>query len=238
MKPTEMLSKITSLLSTKIELANAKLENGTILEAENFASGENVFIVTEDEKVPLPIGDYTLEDGKTLMVSEEGIIGEISGEMAETEETEESEELDSQVATGSEPRDIEAEQDTDEKPKTKKEKKDLSDETEIQEEENLEEEEKNEMTQIVEEVVAAMTPVIDEIKQELTYVKEELGKMKNEDLARQEVEEKLSTEPAATAIKHSPESKAKPKFDLQSKNKNANSTMDRVLQRMSNINNK
>ena len=62
------------------------------------------------------------------------------------------------------------------------------------------------MTQIVEEVVAAMTPVIDEIKQELTYVKEELGKMKNEELA--EVKEKLSSGfPAANAIKHSPEVK-------------------------------
>ena len=109
MKPTEMLNKITSLLSTKVELANVKLENGTILEAENFAAGESVFIVTEDEKVPLPIGDYTLEDGKMLMVAEEGIISEITGEMAESEETAETEELDSQVATGSAPRDIEAE---------------------------------------------------------------------------------------------------------------------------------
>ena len=79
--------------------------------------------------------------------------------------------------------------------------------------------------------------VIDEIKQELTYVKEELGKMKDEELAKQEVKEQLSKEPAATAIKHSPEAKSKPKFNLLSKNKKANSTMDRVLQRMSNINN-
>lgn len=240
MKPTEMLNKITSLLSTKVELANVKLENGTILEAENFAAGESVFIVTEDEKVPLPIGDYTLEDGKMLMVAEEGIISEITGEMAESEETAETEELDSQVATGSAPRDVEAEKDTEEEPKEKKGKKDLSDESEaeVQEEQELdhaEEKEKDEMTQIVEEVVAAMTPVIDEIKQELTYVKEELGKMKNEELA--EVKEKLSSEPAANAIKHSPEVKSKPKFNFASKNKTANSTMDRVLQRMSNINN-
>ena len=235
-----MLNKITSLLSTKVELANMKLDNGAILESENFAKGESVFIVTEDEKVPLPIGDYTLEDGKTLMVSEEGIINDIVD--AITEDVNEAEELDSQVATGSEPRDLEAEKDTEdvvEKPKSKS-KKDLSDETEVQKEENLdhaEEEEKDEMNKIVEEVVAAMTPVIDEIKQELTYVKEELGKMKDEELAKQEVKEQLSKEPAATAIKHSPEAKSKPKFNLLSKNKKANSTMDRVLQRMSNINN-
>ena len=234
-----MLNKITSLLSTKVELATMKLENGAVLEAENFAKGESVFIVTEDERVPLPIGDYTLEDGKTLMVSEEGIISDIVDAIAESEA--DAEELDSQVATGSEPRDVEAEKDTDEQPKAKKGKKDLSDENtelEVQEEETLEEEEKDEMNKIVEEVVAAMTPVIDEIKQELTYVKEELGKMKDEELAKQEVQEQLSKEPAATAIKHSPEANSKPKFNLLSKNKKANSTMDRVLQRMSNINNK
>ena len=233
-----MLNKITSLLSTKVELANMKLDNGAILEAENFAKGESVFIVTEDEKVPLPIGDYTLEDGKTLMVSEEGIINDIVD--AITEDVNEAEELEAQIATGSEPRDVEAEIDTDEpEPKAKKSKKDLSDENtelEVQEEENLEEEEKDEMNKIVEKVVAAMTPVIDEIKQELTYVKEELGKMKDEELAKQEVKEQLSKEPAATAIKHSPEAKSKPKFNLLSKNRKANSTMDRVLQRMSNIN--
>ena len=283
MKPTEMLNKITSLLSTKVELESMKLENGTILEAENFTSGENVFIVTEDEKVALPIGDYQLEDGNTLIVSEEGIIDDIKSEMAEEKEevTEEldslvrkmatkslqkvkaklsnqirwgfekwvkflhihqkeevTEELDSQVATGSEPRDLEAEKDTEdvvEKPKSKS-KKDLSDETEVQEEENLEEEEKDEMNKIVEEVVAAMTPIIDEMKQELAYVKEELGKMKDEELAKQEVQEKLSTEPATKAIKHNPETKDDARLNLLSKNKKANSTMDRVLQRMSNFN--
>jgi hypothetical protein len=237
MKPTEMLNKITSLLSTKVELESMKLENGTILEAENFTSGESVFIVTEDEKVALPIGDYQLEDGNTLIVSEEGIIDDIKSEMAEEKE-EVTEELDSQVATGSEPRDLEAEKDTEdvvEKPKSKS-KKDLSDETEVQEEENLEEEEKDEMNKIVEEVVAAMTPIIDEMKQELAYVKEELGKMKDEELAKQEVQEKLSTEPATKAIKHNPETKDDARLNLLSKNKKANSTMDRVLQRMSNFN--
>lgn len=238
MKPTEMLNKITSLLSTKVELEEMKLENGTILEAENFTSGESVFIVTEDEKVPLPIGDYELEDGKKLVVSEEGIIGDItSGE--ETDATEEQEELDSQVATGSEPRDLDAEQDTEdviEKPKSKS-KKDLSDESE----ENLEEEEKSDMNKIVEEVVAAVTPIIDEMKQELAYVKEELGKMKDEELSKQEVEQKvkeeLSNQPATKAIKHNPEAVENKKLNLLSRNKKATSTMDRVLQRMSNINN-
>ena len=242
MKPTEMLSKITSLLSTKVQLEQMQLENGTILEAESFTAGESVFIVTEDEKVPLPVGDYEMEDGKKLVIAEEGVIGEI---VTVEDEPAETENLDSQVNTGSAPRDLEAEKDTDsEKPKAKKTKKELTDENtelEVQEKENLdhaEKEEKDEMMQIVDEVVAAMSPVIDEMKQELAYVKEELGKMKKDELARQEVKEQLSKEPATKAIKHNPESIPEVELNLLSKNRKANSTMDRVLQRMSNINNK
>ena len=71
----------------KVELAQAKLENGTVLEAEAFEAGNEIFIVTEDEKVAVPVGEYEMEDGKILIVAEEGLIGEIKD--AETEEVEE-----------------------------------------------------------------------------------------------------------------------------------------------------
>jgi len=88
MKATEMLNKIKTFLGEettdivetfeeKVQLATAKLDNGTVLEAETFEEGKEIFIVTEDEKVALPVGDYTLEDGKMLVVAEEGIIAEI-----------------------------------------------------------------------------------------------------------------------------------------------------------------
>ena len=71
---------------TKVELATAQLENGTTVEAEAFEAGNEIFIVTEDEKVALPVGEYTLEDGLKLTIEEEGIIASI-GE-AEVEEVE------------------------------------------------------------------------------------------------------------------------------------------------------
>jgi hypothetical protein len=98
MKSTEILNKIKTFLGEdkveqveetqveetqleesqeKVELAQAKLENGTILEAEAFESGNEIFIVTEDEKVAVPVGEYQMEDGQILVVSEEGIIGDI-----------------------------------------------------------------------------------------------------------------------------------------------------------------
>lgn len=102
MKATEMLNKIKTFLGEettdivetfeeKVELAQAKLDNDTVLEAESFEAGQEVFIVTEDDKVALPVGDYTMEDGKMLVVAEEGIIAEIK-EAAE-EEVEAEEEL-------------------------------------------------------------------------------------------------------------------------------------------------
>jgi len=91
MNATEILNKAKELLSVEVkaeevavELAQATLENGTIIEAEEMVAGKEVFIVTEDEKVALPVGDYTLEDGTKLVVEEEGIIASI-GEEAEEE---------------------------------------------------------------------------------------------------------------------------------------------------------
>ena len=82
--PIEMLKEIKNLLGVELSeevqtepqviLAQLKLENGTVIEADDFTQGKDVFILTEDEKVALPIGEYQLEDGRTLSVKEEGVI--------------------------------------------------------------------------------------------------------------------------------------------------------------------
>ena len=108
MKSTEILNKIKTFLGEekieeqveetqleesqeKVELAQAKLDNGTVLEAEAFEAGNEIFIVTEDEKVAVPVGEYLMEDGQMLVVSEEGIIGEIKAQEEEVEAEEEEE---------------------------------------------------------------------------------------------------------------------------------------------------
>jgi hypothetical protein len=80
-------------LNEEVKLEQAKLDNGTVIEADSFESGVEVFIVTEDEKVALPVGDYILEDGKILVVAEEGLIAEIKDAEAEEETEEEVEEV-------------------------------------------------------------------------------------------------------------------------------------------------
>lgn len=109
MSAKETLSKIAGMLNVnlaeEVALESAKLENGAVLEAEKFEAGESVFIATEDEKVAVPIGEYKMEDGRSLIVEEEGLIAsileagedkeeeEVEVEAAEEEEKEEKEEM-------------------------------------------------------------------------------------------------------------------------------------------------
>lgn len=101
MKPTEMLKEIKNLLGielsaeveqvaevteeTKVEFAQMTLENGAVIEAEEFAPEFEVFIVTEEDRIALPVGEYELEDGRILVVVDEGIISEIKAEESEEE---------------------------------------------------------------------------------------------------------------------------------------------------------
>ena len=90
MKSQETLGKIMELLNLQdeVKLESMKLENGTTIEAEAFEANQEVFIVTEDEKIALPVGEYEMEDGRILVVAEEGVIAEMrdGGEEAPAEE--------------------------------------------------------------------------------------------------------------------------------------------------------
>ena len=76
-----------------------KLENGTIVSAESFEKDNEIFIVTDDEKVAMPVGEYLLEDGRLVVVSEEGLIADVRDVADEVpaKETEEGEEITSDL---------------------------------------------------------------------------------------------------------------------------------------------
>ena len=90
MKASDMLNKIKTIIGgielteevREVELTQMKLDNGTIIEAEEFKKGEAVFIKSDDERIAMPVGEYQLEDGKYLSVQEEGIISDMK-DMAE-----------------------------------------------------------------------------------------------------------------------------------------------------------
>ena len=99
MNQNKVLNKVRVLLGLEVELESMKLEDGvTVIDAEAFEAGESVFIMTEDEqKIPLPVGEYKLEDGKMLVVSEEGLIAEIKEGEEEPKEEEEAPEVEEEV---------------------------------------------------------------------------------------------------------------------------------------------
>lgn len=86
----------------KVEMANMRLANGVLLEAESFEAGNNVFLVGEDEeKVAAPVGEHELEDGRVLVIVEEGVIAEIR-EAQEEEVAEEAPEVEVEVEQAAE----------------------------------------------------------------------------------------------------------------------------------------
>jgi hypothetical protein len=105
-----VINQIKELLGMEVKLGTMKLSDGvTVLEAEVFESGAEVFIVAEDQKIALPVGEYELEDSKMLVVIEEGIIAEIKEMEAEEEMPIEEPEAEAEVEVEAEaaaPKDI------------------------------------------------------------------------------------------------------------------------------------
>ena len=144
MKATEMLKQIKTLLRARVGLAQMTLEDGeTVIEADVLEAGQAVFIVSDDERIPLPVGEYTTADGQTIVVTEEGLISEVKLEVEDLEEEEE---------------EMEKEDD----------KEMLEEEVVV---EDVPEEAVEEVAAIVEAVVEVVAPVIEEVKQEVEELK-------------------------------------------------------------------
>ena len=186
MKAQDILNKIKEVVGIElseevaIQLEEIKLENGTVLVSEAFEEGQSVFIKTEDEEIALPVGEYTLEDGRSLMVKEEGLIDKIMNK-EEKEEVKASEET------------LESTEDVVES---------TEDVVETALEDEKEDEEKEEMRYVTREEFAK---AVEEIK----LMIEKMGKGEKEDMSEVEVEKEEMSAEAADPIKHNPEAKAK-----------------------------
>ena len=187
-----MISKIKEVvgLSEEIKLEQQTLDNGAILEAESFEAGQEIFIVTEDEKVAVPVGEYQMEDGRILVVAEEGLIAEIKAEEEEEEEEVEAQE--------------ELEEDKEEMAYATKEE--LAEVKEMIEEIKAMLEPKEEMS---EELSA------DDLGNLMT---EELAKHEKLSEVPEEVQEELN-QPAAEPIKANPEVQTKQNFKFANNRK-------------------
>jgi hypothetical protein len=89
----EIVNKICVALNIEVKLEQMKLNDGvTVIEADSFEANNEVFIITEDEqKIPMPIGEYVVENGMLLIVTQEGVIAEIKEQEAPAEEPAEEE---------------------------------------------------------------------------------------------------------------------------------------------------
>jgi hypothetical protein len=206
MNTNDMISKIKEVvgLSEEIKLEQQTLDNGAILEAESFEAGQEIFIVTEDEKVAVPVGEYQMEDGRILVVAEEGIIAEIKAEEEEAEEEE-----------------VEAKDHEEKEEMGYATKEELAEVKEMIEEIKAMLEPKEEMS---EELSA------DDLGNLMT---EELAKHEKLELSEVpvEVQEELN-QPAAEPIKANPEVQTKQNFKFATKRKL--STLDRVMNKIIN----
>ena len=213
MKPLDMLNQVKELLGVEVEqeevkLAQIKLENGTVIEAESFEAEQPVFIVTEDERVAVPIGEYNLEDGQVLVVEEEGIIKEI----AEAKSKEEVEE------------EIEAAEEVQEE---------SLEEEEEEEKEEMKYVTKEELNAAVDEIKAMIEDLKGPHKDEEEMSEaEQLGLAMTEKLSKEESLELSETE----KVSHSPEAKSKREITLYAKNR-TRTLKDRVLNKILNIDN-
>lgn len=106
-----VINEIKTLLGMEVNLAQMKLKDGvTVIEAEMFEAEQAVFIVNGEEKVPVPVGEYELEDGMILVVAVEGVIAEIKQPEVEEEapEAEVEVEVEAQAETSTPKRIVES----------------------------------------------------------------------------------------------------------------------------------
>ena len=87
--------------TVKVDLAQVKTMDGqAVLEAEAFEIGNTVFIVTEEANIPVPMGEYILEEGLKIKVDEQGVIVEVEAEGAEEVEEVEAKDMAEKEETG------------------------------------------------------------------------------------------------------------------------------------------
>jgi hypothetical protein len=229
MKATDVLKRIMTELSSvkseavEVKLEQMSLENGTVLEADAFEAGNEVFIVNEEERIALPVGEYPIGDDRILVVSEEGIIGEIKPMEQEEVEAEVEEVEASESEVKAEPKKV-VETQTKET-HFEEEVKESSEEVADEEVELAEE------SPIKEQVIEVVSPLIDEIKAELSAIREEMGsykeKMSEVENENSDLKKELSSQSAAKPIKHNPQTTQKEEVKMA--NNRRRSSLDRVF---------
>ena len=199
-----MLNQIKTLLNIEVKLEEMKLENGTVVSAESFEKGKEIFIVTDDEKVAMPVGEYLLEDGRLVVVEEEGSIAdvrEVSDEVP-AKETEEDEEITSDL---------------------EEEEKEMAD---VADWEGMEKRIQN-----LEDAIADLKGEVKAEDVQEEEMSDDVQAPLKSRTVKEEFSEEVS-EASAKPIKHNPEAVTPQKKQVQFAKGKYNTTLDRVLNKL------
>ena len=209
-----MLNQIKTLLNIEVKLEEQKLENGTRVEAESFEKGKEIFILTDDEKVAMPVGEYLLEDGRLVVVAEEGIIDdvrEVSDEVPQKEEESKDETEDLGYK-----------------------EEEMDEEADVQDWEGMEKRIKN-----LEDAIADLKSKVGEKNMEEEEVEMEVSRQPKSRTVKEEFNEEVNeqvkeelSQPAAAPIKHNPESGNTKKEHFRISPNRKPSTMDYILNQL------
>jgi len=199
MKANDMLNKIKTIIGgielteevKEVQLAEMKLQNGTVVEAEEFKKGEAIFIKSDDERIAMPVGEYVLEDGKLLVVEEEGIIADmrvVSDDVPAKEE--------------------DMKEDI---------KEEMAEEAAVYDWEGMEKRIKN-LEDAIADLKADKVDAPEDVKEEASAeLSEEVNAELKEEIKENVNEVELSAE-VAEPVKHNPEASNEPKFTLNKTN--------------------
>jgi len=198
MKANDMLNKIKTIIGgielteevKEVQLAEMKLQNGTVVEAEEFKKDEAIFIKSDDERIAMPVGEYVLEDGKLLVVEEEGIIADmrdVSDDVPAKEEASEEEVTE-----------------------------ELAEEADVADWKGMEIRIKN-LEDAIADLKADKVDAPKEVEA-TAELSEEVKEEIKEDVEVETVKEELSAVETVAPVKHNPEAKNESKFTLKKNN--------------------
>ena len=210
-----MLKQIKTMLKSRLGLAQMTLEDGeTVIEAESFVEGEAIFIVSDDERIALPIGEYSKSDGGMIIVTEEGTIAEIRDDM-------ESDNKEDEVIKEEQLEDVVVE--------------DVPEESAAEIESIV-----AAVVDVIAPIIAEVKDQVEELKKKLETIPEAEEEGYKDGIAdeKEDEKQKMSRQaPASKALKHNPETaNRKAAQTLYSQNAGTHTTKDRVFNKLFNQN--
>lgn len=218
MEYKKTLNQIKALLSMEVKLMENKLDNGTMVWAESWEVGFPVFVLSDDgTQIPIPEGEYTLEDGTMFSVDAEGVL----------------------LSYGSAEEPVEEEQEMEAETPAKKVVESTTKETHFNEDEKVEEKVEvlfsdEQKTALSEMIAEGIKSYFEALKETPVMTAEEIKNAPVVDLTEETELKKEELSEQVKPIKHSPEKEVGKTQKFLYSQKRKKGTKDRVFEKLFN----